>query len=44
MLDLISFAYSVDSERVYGGPSWLEFDRFDVIGKVNGKPSAAAFS
>ena len=30
MVDLIHTAYGVDPDRVYGGPSWLEFDRFDV--------------
>src|SRR5215831_1293040 len=30
MVDLIRTAYSVDTEKVFGGPSWLEFDRFDV--------------
>jgi len=30
MVDLISTAYGVDSDKVLGGPNWLEFDRFDV--------------
>jgi uncharacterized protein (TIGR03435 family) len=30
MVDLIRTAYSVEAEKVFGGPSWLEFDRFDV--------------
>jgi uncharacterized protein (TIGR03435 family) len=34
MLDLIVTAYGVNSDKVYGGPSWLEMDRFDVIAKV----------
>jgi uncharacterized protein (TIGR03435 family) len=34
MLDLIRIAYAIDPERVYGGPSWLEMDRFDVFAKV----------
>jgi len=34
MLDLITTAYGVDAEKVLGGPSWLEVDRFDVIAKV----------
>jgi uncharacterized protein (TIGR03435 family) len=34
MVDLIAFAYGVDSDKVLGGPSWLEFDRFDVIAKA----------
>jgi len=31
MVDLIHTAYGVDQERIDGGPSWLEFDRFDVM-------------
>jgi uncharacterized protein (TIGR03435 family) len=34
MVDLISNAYSTPVEKIVGGPSWLELDRFDVIGKV----------
>jgi uncharacterized protein (TIGR03435 family) len=31
MVDLIRNAYNVDPDKVIGGPSWLETDRFDVI-------------
>jgi uncharacterized protein (TIGR03435 family) len=34
MLDLIKTAYGVDPDVVFGGPSWLEWDRFDVIAKA----------
>jgi uncharacterized protein (TIGR03435 family) len=34
MVDLIRTAYSVDAERVLGGPSWLELDTFTVIAKA----------
>ena len=34
MLDLIRTAYAVDADKVYGGPSWLDYDRFDVIAKA----------
>lgn len=34
MVDLISTAYGVDGDKVYGGPNWLEMDRFDVTGKL----------
>jgi uncharacterized protein (TIGR03435 family) len=34
MVDLIHLAYNVDADRVMGGPTWLELDRFDVIAKV----------
>ena len=30
MVDLIRTAYSVQPERISGGPSWLEWNRFDV--------------
>jgi uncharacterized protein (TIGR03435 family) len=32
MLDLIRTAYDVPAPRVTGGPSWLEWNRFDVAG------------
>src|ERR1017187_547709 len=31
MVDLIHIAYGIDQERVFGGPNWVEYDRFDVI-------------
>jgi uncharacterized protein (TIGR03435 family) len=34
MVDLISAAYGVDGDKVYGGPNWLEMDRFDVTAKL----------
>jgi uncharacterized protein (TIGR03435 family) len=34
MVDLIAFAYRLEPDKVLGGPSWLEFDRFDVIAKA----------
>ena len=34
MVDLIRLAYGVDSDKVQGGPNWLETDRFDVIAKA----------
>lgn len=30
MLDLIKTAWGVDPDTVFGGPNWLELDRFDV--------------
>src|SRR3954467_8403441 len=29
MLDLIKTAWNVDADTVFGGPNWLELDRFD---------------
>ena len=34
MVDLVRIAYAVDADKVVGGPSWLEMDRFDVFAKV----------
>ncbi len=45
MLDLISTAYGVDKDKVIGGPSWLELDRYDVLAKTpprSGRPAQNA--
>ncbi|WP_348265253.1 TIGR03435 family protein [Telmatobacter sp. DSM 110680] len=34
MADLISTAYGVDSTNVQGGPSWLDWDRFEIVAKA----------
>jgi uncharacterized protein (TIGR03435 family) len=34
MLDLIRTAYDIDPEKISGGPSWLEMDRFDVFATI----------
>ena len=34
MVYLIRTAYGVDAERVQGGPSWLDIDRFDISAKA----------
>ena len=34
MVDLIHLAYGYDSDKILGGPNWLEMDRFDVAAKV----------
>ena len=39
VLDMVRIAYNVDPERVTGGPSWLELDRFDVFAKTPEKSS-----
>jgi uncharacterized protein (TIGR03435 family) len=31
LLTLITIAYGIDAEKVVGGPSWLEWDRFDLV-------------
>ena len=34
MANLIAFAWDMDETKVLGGPSWLEFDRFDVRARM----------
>ena len=34
MVDLISLAYDMESDKVLAGPSWLDWDRFDVAAKA----------
>jgi len=33
MVDLIRIAYGYDADKILGGPSWLELERFDVVAK-----------
>jgi uncharacterized protein (TIGR03435 family) len=42
LVDLIATAYGIENEKVVGGPSWLEKERFDVIAKApaNSTPEA----
>jgi len=35
IVDLVRYAYRVDADKVLGGPSWLESDRFDVQAKTS---------
>ena len=39
MVDLISLAYDIDNDKILGGPSWLDTDRFDVSARA---PSGSA--
>jgi uncharacterized protein (TIGR03435 family) len=34
MVDLIRIAYDYDTNKILGGPNWLEMDRYDVVAKV----------
>jgi uncharacterized protein (TIGR03435 family) len=34
MLDLIKTAWNIDADKIYGGPSWLEYDRFEITAKT----------
>jgi uncharacterized protein (TIGR03435 family) len=35
MLDMIASAYGLEPDKVMGGPSWLETDRFDILAKTS---------
>jgi len=39
MLDLVGAAYGFDQDKVFGGPSWLELDRFEIAAKLPGATS-----
>ncbi len=41
MTDLIATAYYLDATDVQGGPSWLDWDRFDIDAKVPTTTSGA---
>jgi uncharacterized protein (TIGR03435 family) len=34
LADLIAAAYNVDSTHVQGGPSWLDWDRFEIVAEA----------
>jgi uncharacterized protein (TIGR03435 family) len=34
MLDLIRLAYNKDAGRIYGGPSWIDYDRYEIVAKT----------
>ncbi|HEU5020241.1 MAG TPA: TIGR03435 family protein [Bryobacteraceae bacterium] len=34
MVDLIRIGYGIDSDRIVGGPPWVELDRFDIVAKM----------
>lgn len=33
---LMQYAYDLQSQQITGGPAWLDQDRFDVVGEVDG--------
>jgi uncharacterized protein (TIGR03435 family) len=39
---LITAAYQLPPFQLAGGPSWIDSDRFDIVGKLAGEPPAAA--
>ena len=42
MVDLIRTAYVVQPERITGGPSWIEWNRFDIAALAPEEHSAGA--
>jgi uncharacterized protein (TIGR03435 family) len=36
MLSLIAGAYGFDDDKIFGGPNWLDTDRFEVVAKASG--------
>ena len=34
IVDLMRMAWGIDSDRIQGGPSWVEMDRFDIVAKI----------
>jgi len=34
MLDLVRLAYGADADKIMGGPSWLDYNRFEVVAKA----------
>jgi len=34
MLDLVRIAYGFDSDKILGGPNWLEMTRYDVVARM----------
>lgn len=41
MLDLIAAAYNLDAGNVQGGPSWLDWDRYEIVAKAPATTSKA---
>jgi uncharacterized protein (TIGR03435 family) len=37
MVDLIRIAWNIDPERVYGGPSWLAYDRYEIVARTKSR-------
>jgi uncharacterized protein (TIGR03435 family) len=35
MVDLIATAWGIEGDAVFGGPSWLESDRFEILAKAD---------
>lgn len=35
ILDMIEFAYQHEDQAIIGGPSWIDFDRFDLVARID---------
>src|SRR5690242_1886631 len=42
IIDLIRMGWGTDSDRIVGGPSWVEMDRFDIVAKMPDEADSAA--
>ncbi len=42
LIDLIARAYSVDADKILGGPPWVDYDRYEIEAKVKPGASEAA--
>lgn len=42
MVDLIRIAWDVKADKVFGGPSWLEMDKFDILAKASADVTPAS--
>jgi uncharacterized protein (TIGR03435 family) len=40
IVDLVRVAWGIDADKVLGGPSWVELDRFDILAKAPPKTSS----
>jgi uncharacterized protein (TIGR03435 family) len=43
MLHLIATAYGVTEDKIFGGPNWLDTDRFEIIAKAETPVNAKTF-
>src|ERR1700689_166697 len=43
MLHLITTAYGVAEDKIFGGPNWLDTDRFDIIARAETPVNAKTF-
>ncbi len=42
LIDLIARAYNVDADQILGGPSWVDYNRYEIEAKVKPGASEAA--